>query len=155
MTSTQAMNIGNTLINLLSQQRMLYRQLKELATKQSSLVDGSDPEMLLRVLASRQRLINKLTAIDQELEPIRSDWNAVSQSLPPQQRQEAQELIASVQDILGEIIARDEKDTKALFDQKQKVSQEIKSASSGKKMNQAYVQTGQEIQSSIIDTVSE
>ena len=66
MTPAQAMDVGTKLIQLLSQQRLLYRQLKDLANKQSSLVDGRDPEMLLRVLASRQRLIDKLSVIDKE-----------------------------------------------------------------------------------------
>ena len=63
MTPAEAKDVGGKLIHLLSQQRLLYRQLKELAQKQSSLVDGNDPETLLRVLAGRQRLIDKLSAI--------------------------------------------------------------------------------------------
>jgi hypothetical protein len=140
MTATEAMDIGSRLIHLLSQQRLLYRQLYDLAQKQSGLVDGKDPEMLLRVLASRQRLITKLATIDQELKPIREDWQAIATSLPPKQREEVQQLVESVQEILGDILANDEKDSKALFEQKQMVANEIRTTSTGKKMNNAYTQ---------------
>jgi len=155
MTAIQAMDIGSKLIQLLSQQRLLYRQLHDLAQKQSGLVDGKDPEMLLRVLASRQRLINKLSAIDQELKPIRAHWQEIARSLPPQQRQEAQQLVESVQKILGDILTSDEKDSKALYEQKQKVAGEIRTASAGKKMNNAYTQPVVSEPSRYFDTKNE
>ena len=63
MTTTQSMELADTLIALLNRQRMLYDQLKDLAARQTELVDGSDPESLLKVLAARQRLIDQLTDI--------------------------------------------------------------------------------------------
>lgn len=104
MTPDQAMDIGSHLIHLLTQQRLLYRQLRELAQKQSGLVDGSNPEMLLRVLATRQRIIDRLRGLDRELKPIRDEWQQIAQSLPAPQRQKAQKLVEEVQEILSEII---------------------------------------------------
>lgn len=140
MTSAEAKDIGNKLIQLLTQQKFLYRQLKELTQKQTSLVDGHDPEMLLKILAGRQRLIDRLSLIDRELRPIRVDWQRVAASLPVSQREEAKSLIDSMQEILGEIIARDEVDTKTLHSQQQKVTTEIRSTTTGKRVNQAYSQ---------------
>lgn len=154
MTATENMSIGSKLIQLLSQQRLLYRQLQELAQKQSGLVDGKDPEMLLRVLASRQRLITKLSVIDKELKPIRADWQEIAASLPPEQRQEAQELVASVQQILGDILARDEKDSKTLYEQKNIVASEIRTTSAGKKINNAYAQPAVNESSRYFDTTN-
>ena len=154
MTPTEAKNVGSNLIQLLAQQRLLCRQLKELAQKQRSLVDGNNPEMLLRVLAGRQRIIDRLSAIDRNLKPIRSEWQEISRSLPDQQRQEAQSLINEVQDILGDIIARDEKDTEALSQNQQKIGREIKKTQVGKKMNKAYGQSAAAVQSKYFDTVS-
>lgn len=142
MTPAQAMEVGSRLINLLNQQRLLYRQLQELAQKQSGLVNGSDPEMLLRVLAGRQRLIDRLTALDKELEPIRRDWQEIAQMIPPQQRQEAQSLVESVQEILGEIIARDETDSQTLGRQRERVAGEIRTATAGRRVNNLYAKAG-------------
>ena len=142
MTPAEAIDVGGKLIHLLTQQRLLYRQLKELAQKQSSLVDGNDPETLLRVLASRQRLIDKLSSIDRELRPIRADWQEIARALPPEQREQALELVDQVQAILGEILASDAKDGEVLQGHQQKIRSEIQGAMKGKQMNRAYAQSG-------------
>ena len=154
MTPAEAMDVGSKLIHMLSQQQLLYRQLRDLAAKQSTLVEGGDPEMILRILAGRQRLIDRLTALNRELEPIRTDWQNVMDSLPTSQRQEAQSLVASVQEILGEILASDERDTKTLQSQQQKIAGEIKGASVGKRVNRAYVQNVGGSQRRLFDATS-
>ena len=153
MTSPpQVFDVGARLIKLLSQQRLLYRQLQELASKQTGLIDGDNPEMLLRVLADRQRLIDRLAAVDRDLEPIRADWKHISQSLPQSQRQEAHSLIAGIQEILDDIIVRDKKDTDTLSSHQQQVAEEIRTTTAGKRMNQAYVGSNAASQNRYFDT---
>ncbi len=155
MGSGQAQEIGVRLIDLLTQQRLVCRQLRELAQKQSDLVDGKNPEMLLRVLAGRQRIIDRLAVIDKELKPMRQAWEAVSEGLPVAQRDQAQELVAEVQGILGDIIARDEKDSQTLRSQQQQVSSDIRGTSVGKRMTQAYGKSVGSGGSRYFDTVNE
>lgn len=155
MTPAQAMDVGNNLINLLTQQRLLCRQLQRLAEKQTSLTDGSNPEMLLRVLAERQRIIDRLGALDKEFKPLRQQWQQVAMSLPSAQRVQAQQLVGEVQNILGEIIARDEVDSQKLSSHQQQVVGEIKSTTAGKRMNQTYGQNYTTGQNRYFDTVSE
>ena len=142
MTATQSMEVGSRLIHLLTQQQLLYRQLQELARKQSDLVDGKDPETLLRVLAGRQRLIDRLSAIDRELRPIRRDWQEIARSLPADQRERAQELVSSVQEILAEILARDARDTQKLSNQHEEVGGALRVATAGKRVHHAYARAG-------------
>ncbi len=141
MEAVDGNKTGKELVELLVQQRMLYLQLRELAQQQTSLVDGNDPEMLLKVLASRQRLIDKLKKISQELEPIRSDWQRLSKTLSVDERTEVQELVDSVQEILGDILKRDEKDSEKLSNNKQQVAHQIRGMATGKRMNQVYGQS--------------
>lgn len=138
MTAAQAMDVGAKLIQLLTQQQLLYRQLQQLAHKQSELVDGQDPETLLRVLAGRQRLITRLAAIDRDLKPIREDWKHISNMLPTEQRQQAQELVENVQAILRDILARDESDSRKLNSQQQQVTVELRTIRQGKQAHNAY-----------------
>lgn len=140
MTATieQPQQVGEQLVALLREQRRLYRQLQELAAQQSSLVDGRDPETLLRVLASRQRLIVKLTQTNQQLEPLRQSWDQIAGSLSAEHRQEVQQLIAQVQDMLAAILSQDERDAQSLMSQRSQVAGEIRNTQKGKKMNQAY-----------------
>ncbi|MBN2211904.1 MAG: hypothetical protein JW709_10960 [Sedimentisphaerales bacterium] len=138
MTAAQAKDVGTKLIQLLTQQQLLYRQLQQLAHKQSELVDGQDPETLLRVLAGRQRLITRLAAVDRDLKPIREDWKNISNLLPTEQRQQAQELVENVQAILRDILARDESDSRKLNSQQQQVAGELRSTRQGKHVHNAY-----------------
>jgi hypothetical protein len=154
MTHPEAKDVGAHLLQLLSQQRLLYQQLRELAQKQTSLVDGSDPEMLLRLLAGRQRIIDRLGVIDRELKPIRSQWQEIAKSLPDTQREQAQQLVEEVQTILNEILIRDEKDTETLSNQHQQVAANIRNTTTGKRMHQAYGQNKNTGQSKYLDTVS-
>ena len=154
MTPAEAMDIGGQLIQLLTQQRLLYRQLRELAQKQGDLVDGRNPEMLLRLLAARQRIIDRLRGIDKELKPIRDEWRQIASMLPAPQQQAAQRLVAEVQEILGEIIARDEQDTKTLSGQQQQVAGDMQTTAAGKRVHQAYAQNSSRGVSSRINTLS-
>ena len=152
MTPAQAKDFGSKLINLLTQQQLLYRQLQQLAQKQRSLVDGRDPETLLKLLAGRQRLIDRLTAVDRDLQPLRADWQQMARALPTEQRSEAENLVASVKEILADILARDEQDSRTLAACQKEVGDEIAAASQGQRMNQAYAQAGSVPDSRYFDT---
>jgi hypothetical protein len=155
MKEVQASDIGVRLIELLTQQSILYRQLRELSQKQTGLADGSDPETLLKILAARQRLIDKLKVITGELTPIRSDWQRVSAGLEPAQKREVGKLVSEVQNTLQDILARDEKDSQKLSDSKQQVFNEIQGVSAGKLLNRKYGQPSSSGQSRYLDVSSE
>ena len=131
-------NIADNLIDMLIRQQKLYGQLQELSQKQSSLVDGNDPETLLKILAARQRVLDQLTVIDREMEPIRADWQAIYDRLAPQQRQEVRRLVSQIQEILGEVLARDARDTEELSRCQQQVAGKMRNASTGQRVNKAY-----------------
>jgi len=131
-------SVGHKIIELLSQQAMLYGQLNDLSRKQSDLVGGGDPEMLLRILAGRQRLINRVTSLDKELMPFRTDWQQTLAGLSPEQQQRTRELIQQVQTTLGDILTRDERDSQVLRDQQHKVAGQLRTTAVGKRVNNAY-----------------
>jgi len=155
MKEVKTLDIGVRLIELLTQQSVLYRQLRELSQKQTSLVDGSDPEALLKILAGRQRLIDKLKVITGELAPIRSDWQRISSGLAPAQKQEVGRLVLEVQNTLQDILSRDEKDSQKLSDSKGQVFKEIQGVSAGKILNRKYGQPSGSGQSRYLDVSSE
>lgn len=152
MTAVEVKDFGDRLVHLLTQQQLLYRQLLQLAQKQRSLVDGSDPEALLKLLAGRQRLIDRLMGLERELQPLRADWQKMASSLPVEQRRQAERLVNSVKEILSDILARDEQDSDSLASCQQEVAGQIAGASQGKRMNQAYAQAGAGSQSRYFDS---
>jgi len=155
METARCKDAGRKVIELLTRQSLLYRELRSLAVRQTELVTGEDPETLLKVLANRQRLINRLSAIDAELEPIRADWERVAATLSNEQRHEVQRLVGEVQAVLGEILSRDARDTESLNRQKQQVSGQIRAAAEGRRLNRAYAMCQGQRARPIVDTCSD
>ena len=144
-TTEQTIDASEELVQLLSEQKNLYQQLHNLACQQTVLVDGKDPEMLLKVLAARQRLINRLTVIDQKLKPMRQNWDEIFRSLREEEQQQVQQLVDSVKQILGDILQRDQRDTEKLNACKAEVAGEIKNVNTGRRMNNLYTQNDQHV----------
>lgn len=151
MGPMDALETGKKLVHLLTQQKTYYQQLQQLSHQQRALVDGSDPEGLLRLLGGRQRLINRLTVIDKELQPLRQRWQEIAESMDAHDRERALALVRQVQEILQDILKHDQADSKSLEQKKDEVASEIKKASQGKRMNQAY-QAYRESQSRFYDS---
>lgn len=129
------------LIDLLGQQHLLYRQLKDLASRQRQLVDGRQPEMLLKVLAGRQRLIDRLVLLDRQLRPLRQQWDQMMEQLPTEQRDRAGELLGEIKGMLADILDSDRQDSDRLSDQRGTVQKELGGAARGRQANRAYAQT--------------
>jgi len=85
MTVNAASKVDHTdeLIGLLENQSSLYTHRTEL-TEQQSRVIGSDfedqaqpGEQLLKVLSQRQRVIDQLTNVHEQLAPYREHWSVI------------------------------------------------------------------------------
>lgn len=127
-----------TLVNLLERQLSLYQGLSELSTKQSATIEQGEPEPLLTVLASRQRVIEDITGVNRELEPFRKRWDDLWASLAEADRGRVGDLVRSVQQLLTQIIAQDERDRTALQAARGRVGAEIQRLSHAGSAVQAY-----------------
>ncbi len=129
---------ADEVIGLLTRQRELYGRLKGLAYMQRELVENNDPEMLLKVLANRQKIINQLTAVDKQLKPIRANWKEVSGKFSELERQRVNMLVDEVKKTIEEILSRDKADTDALTVKKDQVATELKKVRTCRQMSNAY-----------------
>ncbi len=142
MASTeQQQAAAEKVVSLLTRQRDLYLRLKDLAYSQRKLVDKSDPEMLLKVLANRQRIIDQLSLIDRQLRPLREDWQKISGCFSDAQRNNVNLLIDQVKNTIEDILNRDKKDTETLTYKKNEIAIELKKARTGRQMGKAYQST--------------
>ena len=80
------------LMKLLTEQRDLYRNLRELSARQRNLISGDRPELLLDVLSRRQTIVSRLAQINEQLTPFRGDWTGVYAQLPEETRTAASAL---------------------------------------------------------------
>jgi hypothetical protein len=130
--------LAQTLIAALRAQHDLYSQLAGLAKQQSEYVATGQSEELMTVLAARQRLIEKLAPLDQELQPYKGRWQEILDSLQEPARGTIAKLLMEVQQLLAQILERDDADKQSLIRQKTEVGLKIQGAVAGRQLNKAY-----------------
>ncbi|MCG3180684.1 MAG: hypothetical protein BIFFINMI_03047 [Phycisphaerae bacterium] len=126
------------LLDLLHRQHKLYQELHRLAQQQRSLIAAEDPSGLLAILSSRQRLIDQLSRINSRLEPVRADWKRIEQRLSTEQRKTAGRLVEQVGQLLAEILAADEADSRTLSARKAATGEQIRNLAAGSQVQAAY-----------------
>jgi hypothetical protein len=126
------------LVELLTRQRDLYRNLRELSEKQRALIAGDRPEMLLSILRERQDLVTALARLNEELGPYRQNWDTVHAALPEAQRNAASALVHEINALLRVILRTDQEDGALLSARKQAVGEQIADVTGGRTANAAY-----------------
>jgi hypothetical protein len=96
-------NVGLQLVFLLKQRRDLYHQLKGLTDKQRELVDTASPELLLKILTGRRKLIEKLRQAEGKLGLIRSNWSKIASQVGLEHKKEARLMLEQAESIAGQI----------------------------------------------------
>jgi len=123
---------------LLERQRDLYRRLKDLAARQRQVVTAQEPERLLEVLAERQRHVEVLSCVNEELRPIRDRWPAIHARMTPGQQERATALVKDVQRTLAGILEGDEEDARLLSARMSTIRQEALGLAACSRANAAY-----------------
>jgi hypothetical protein len=101
-------------LDMLRDQRDQYESLQGLAKQQSGLIENGSAEQLLAVLAQRQQLVTRLQAAARRLDPYRPRLQDLADAAEPDQRQQLRDLVAQVQQLLGDIMAQDDVDRQKL-----------------------------------------
>lgn len=125
-------------LELLRTQVSLYEALQSLSRKQRDLVEREDTSPLLGLLATRQRLTVKLRELGERMAPLRQRWADVTRAMSPVQREEAQQLVATVRRCLRELIERDEHDARMLSARRQRVGSAVTAVGRSKSAMMAY-----------------
>lgn len=126
------------LVAMLERQSHLYDALLQLADRQRSLIEASQAEELLTLLAQRQKLINEIANISGELEPYRTHWDAFWALVPADQRPHLSKLIEHVQSTNRKIAERDDVDRRTLEKAKDAVGSQLRQTASSGAAMRAY-----------------
>ncbi|MBB6430730.1 flagellar protein FlgN [Algisphaera agarilytica] len=116
---------ADQLIEMLTQQRDLYKSLEALSGKQQEIIAQGQAEQLLGVLSERQVIVDRLTQINQDLSPLRGRMSEIAEASTEAKRQLLRSLVDEVQAMLESIIQRDEQDRQSLEASKAQVGQEL------------------------------
>jgi len=132
----------DALIGMLTEQRDLYVQLKSHAQNQREMITGDEPERLLSVLAERQRILDRLMSLSEEIRPYQECWDRVRQTMTADQNRHVTRLVREVNTILSEILQQDEKDTQLLASRKSTIAREVGAVRTGRQVGAAYQLAG-------------
>lgn len=110
---------------IIVQQRDLYLQLDQLSQRQGACIAEDRTQELLGLLGQRQRLIDELGRLNEEMSPFVAQWNELSGSLPEKDRALLRESFDEVSRLVTAIGQRDDADRRALESRKAQVGSEI------------------------------
>jgi len=99
-------NAGSKFVFLLKQRRNLYYQLKILMDEQSQLMDSSSPELALKILTGRRKLIEKLRQLEAKISLIKSNWSKISSQIALEHKQQARLMLEQAEKIANQISMR-------------------------------------------------
>ncbi len=129
---------GSRLLELLEQQRSLYRRMRALTERQRSLVVRDDTQPLLKLLADRQKLVDELVKLNEDMAGFRRDWTNIYNSLDEASRERVSELLEEANSSLGAILQSDSKDSETLSARKQSVGDRLLGSAAAGRASAAY-----------------
>jgi hypothetical protein len=145
-------NLGAArLVELLRQQNELYRRLRLLAERQRTLVIQDDARPLLELLAERQRLVDGLILLNEELAPFRKNWTERYQRLDEPTRRQVAAMLEEANAALGAVLQSDQRDSATLSAKREDLAGRLAAADTGSRASAAYAAVGAGAPSSITD----
>lgn len=94
----------DVLAALIDEKAGVLAQLRDLARRQAQIVDHGDINQLLALLAAKQQLLNELQALEQRLDPFRSDDPDRRRWRSSAHRQKTREVAERCEALLNEIM---------------------------------------------------
>jgi hypothetical protein len=126
------------LASMLDEQRRVCLELEGLSLQQGERIREGDTGSLMRILAERQELINRLSVLNGEMEPFRREWSWCMERLGAAEREAIEGAARELGALVDRISASDEADRRALEEQRTAVSAELTSLSRGRVAVSAY-----------------
>ena len=137
------------LIGLLTEQHDLYGQLADLAEHQRSLIAGDETERLLVVLGQRQKIIDRLEVVADQLRPYQQNWREIRSRMAGGDGKEADRLVAEMNTLLSTILEKDRADAQELAARKGSVAREMAGLKASREAGAAYAAAGSTGQSRV------
>ena len=126
---------------LISQKHECLCRLRDIGLRQYQLVEEEDVETLLRLLATKQRLIEGLQQIEKQLDPFRQDDPELRQWASPADRKACAEVASRCESLLEEIVSQERRSEAELKQRRDRVAKQLDSAQESSVARHAY--TGQ------------
>lgn len=142
---------GQEVLDLLKQEASLCAELAALRSRQRALIDAGQAEQLLEVLAAKQRTISGITAVEEHLRPLKTDWQTRRADFPTAQRIAITDAFRGVREQLEDLITKETEDAEALAAQKDSAAREMESFDRKRRLETVYRQPEAAAESRYLD----
>ncbi|REJ67445.1 MAG: hypothetical protein DWQ31_10930 [Planctomycetota bacterium] len=129
----------NQLADLIDQKHACLMQLREVGIRQLEIARGGELEVLMQLLAGKQRLIDQLTRIEQQLKPYRGqdpeqrEWSSAAA------RERCAAVATECEGLLRAIVQQEQQSTSELTRRRDDAEHRLQGAHIASTVHQAYV----------------
>lgn len=122
----------------LERQAALYDQLAGFGPRQDELIASGEGDGLLRLMAERQDVVDKLVEVHQGLEDVRGHWGAFVEALPAQDRSELGQRLDALKALAARVHEQDSRTRQHLDGVRDRMQTSMKDLGRGKGALRAY-----------------
>lgn len=126
---------------LIGDQHALCTELESLSRSQSAMVEGGDTDGVLEVLGRRQRIIDRMTELNESLAPMRERREQMLAQLASSDRERVRTNINEINELVERVRERDEQDREAMERRRGSIATEISGLARGRGAVAAYAGT--------------
>ncbi|MFG0257333.1 MAG: flagellar export chaperone FlgN [Phycisphaerales bacterium JB043] len=130
---------------ILMEQASCYASLDTLSRQQSERIHDDDTDALLSVLARRQEIIDRLSALATEFAPFRERWSILMGQIDETLSSSFNESLSSLARVMDAIATRDEHDRLVLEQRRNVLSQDMQQVRSAHGAVNAYRSNSQQV----------
>ncbi len=131
-----------TLANLIDKKYEVLSLLRQLARAQSAIVKDGDMTRLMKLLATKQNLLNQLQDLERQLDPFRAQDPDARSWQSPGHRQRAREKATRCESLLSEIMLVEKQCEGELIVRRDTASTRLQGMHSVSQATNAYTSTG-------------
>ena len=152
MNSSVVEDTAQQLVDCLEAERQWYESFAALSQRQMRIIEDGETAELLRVLARKQQVLEKIDQVEQTLAPLKGQWPTLRDELPAERRAGVERVIDQVRDVLAEVIELERQSERRLCQRKESTLQEIERSSRGQQAPNAYGATARPTGNRYLDT---
>ena len=130
----------DNLHELVGKKHDLLSQLRDVGCRQRELIEAGDMTQLLKLLSSKQRLLNGLQSIERQLDPFRQQNPAERTWRNSAERDRCARLAADCEGLLADVVAEEKRSESQLVAHRDRVAVQLQSANQTAQARRAYAE---------------
>ncbi|HEV3415525.1 MAG TPA: hypothetical protein VG056_01875 [Pirellulales bacterium] len=126
------------LAELVGKKHDLLVQLRDVGLRQAELIEEGDMTQLLKLLSSKQRLLNGLQAIERQMDPYRQQNPSERAWRTPAEREGCAGLAARCETLLAEVVEQEKRSESRLIAHRDRVAVQLEGVQQAAEARSAY-----------------